>query len=235
MTHASDTPTGIFTEHYATREEWMHRATENYWRAKIDGMQLMNGDTLVLPETIHISVGFAGGSRMENINTRGCCWTRAASSDGANHIFISPALDDTAQILLTLGHELIHAALDCADGHRGRFAEVATRLGFTGSMTSSQAGTDLGMDLIVLAEELGEYPHGQLRVGVPVAPRVPVTPGGEAPVWITGGSSAGRAQTNRHVKVSCPSCPDYHLRMSRTMIAKALPLCGICGTAMGIE
>lgn len=209
-----------FTETSPTREGWLHRAIEIY-RARFTEVGYE------LPEKIHVSVGFSFGSKQESLHTRGCCWARAASVDEVNHIFISPALADTAQVLLTLLHECIHAALDCEDGHRKRFAEIATRFGFEGSMTSSQAGLDLGLELITLAETLGEYPHGQLRVGtpVPVTPGVPVPVGGGGGAWIT---SAGKAQRNRYHKVICPA-DGYTVRIAQKWIDAGLPSCGICG------
>jgi len=126
---------------------------------------------------------------------------------------------------------MIHAADDCASGHRGHFAEIATRAGFDGKMTSSHASMDLAAELLTLADELGDYPHGQLMVGVPVL--APVTPGGTPVIptaWVTTG---GRAQVSRWVKVSCPSVEHtYHVRMSRGMIALGTPRCGMCDEKM---
>lgn len=209
------------TETIPTREAWLHRAVEVY-RARFDEVGYP------LPEKLHVSVGFSYGSKAESQRTRGCCWERGASADNVNHIFISPQLADTAQVLLTLLHECIHATLDCEDGHRGRFAEIATRLGLVGKKTSSEAGVDLGLELITLAEVLGEYPHGQLRVGVPVTvtPGAPVTVGGGE--WIT---SAGKAQKNRYHKVVC-TADGYTVRIAQKWIDAGLPNCGICGEEM---
>src|SRR5438874_5624345 len=99
------------TETIPTREAWLHRAIEIY-RERFDQVGYP------LPEKLHVSVGFSYGSKAENSMTRGVCWKRVASADEVNHIFVSPQLADTAQVLPTLLHEYIHAALECEDGHR---------------------------------------------------------------------------------------------------------------------
>ena len=64
----------------------------------------------------------------------------SASADDVNHIFLGPQEGDPAAMLISLLHELIHAADDCQSGHKGAFAEAATRLGFEGPMTVKQFG-----------------------------------------------------------------------------------------------
>lgn len=206
------------TEH--TREAWLLAAVE-VLRPRFAEVGLP------LPEKVHVSVGFGGNSRAESANVLGVCWARRASDDGVNHIFISPELGDTARILDVLIHELIHAADDCASGHRGAFAEAATRLGLEGKMTATVASLPLAAEMIVLAEELGTYPHGALS-GYS-ARRAPKTPGdgGEAlpPV-----SSGPKGQGTRMLKVMCPA-DGYTVRTTAKWLAIGLPTCP-CGTEM---
>ena len=209
-----------------TREAWLRAAVEVFRPRFIEiGMPL--------PERVHVSVGFGSGARAESKAVRGVCWPRGASADGVNHVFISPTLGDGAengvgQVLLTLLHELIHVADDCRSGHKGAFAEAATRLGMIGKMTSSEASVDLAAELMVLAEELGPYPHGVLD---PTPVLVEVGTGG-APILV--GPSGPKVQTNRHAKVICPSTEHrpYSVRMSRGVAEDlGLPTCP-CGTPM---
>lgn len=214
-----------------TREAWLHAAIEVF-RPRFTEVGLP------LPEKVHVSVGFGKGARAESKNVRGVCWPRGASSDNVNHIFISPCLGDggengVGQVLLTLLHELIHAADDCLSGHQGTFAEVATRLGFEGKMTSSQASVELAADLMVLAEELGPYPHGVLN---PEPVLVEVGPNGEplaTPVLVT--PSGPKVQQNRHALALCPNTSHrkYACRISsQKMVAEmGLPFCP-CGVRM---
>ena len=147
-----------------TREAWLHRAIEAF-RPRFAEIGLP------LPGKLHVSVGFGYSSRAESKYILGQCWARRASADGVNHIFLGPQEGDPAGMLVSLLHELIHAADDCASGHKGAFAEAATRLGFEGPMTQTPPGIELTAEVITLAEALGPFPHARLD---PAAADVPV-------------------------------------------------------------
>jgi hypothetical protein len=208
-----------------TRELWLEQAIEIYWRAKFAEVGFP------LPERHHVSVGFGHGAKRESKYINAQCWSRIASKDGINHIFISPQVGDTAEVLALLGHELAHAALDSdegiQDGHTGRFAEIMTRLGFEGPMTSTAASDMLAMELFTVAAALGDYPHGALDVD---AARIPV----QTPETVPAGGGAKirtgpPTQTNRHVLLKCTEsecpCKGYAVRTSQRWIAVGLPSC----------
>lgn len=208
------------------RERWLEQAIETYWRPRFIEVGFP------LPERFHVSVGFGYGAKRENAKLLGQCWSGIQSDDGVNHIFISPEINDTAEVLRVLGHELIHAALDSdegiTDGHVKRFAEIATRLGFEGPMTETPCGMQLISELFTVAAALGEYPHGALQVKAPVRE---TTPAGKD--WRTGGGrvhTGPPAQTNRHIKCSCPCC-GYTVRTTAKWIALGAPRCP-AGTEM---
>jgi hypothetical protein len=47
------------------------------------------------------------------------------------------------------------------------------------------------------------------------------------------GCGQATVETTRMRLVKCPSCtPDYTARMSRKVLARGLPLCGVCGSRM---
>lgn len=211
------------TETRRTREAWLEEAI-TIMRPRFVEIGFP------LPERVHISIGFSYGAAKENATILGTTWKRAASEDAVNHVFISPEDSDTARILETLLHELIHVALDCEDGHRGRFAEAATRLGFTGPMTTTPSTIELAAELMVLAAELGEFPHGKLtpRQTVSVTPTDDTTGPGTTNVKITSGPAP---QKNRYHVVHCPA-DGYRVRLVTKWIDAGLPYCGICGTRM---
>jgi hypothetical protein len=216
MTSAANN--NIETDLSLTRERWLELAIETYFRSKFDQVGFP------LAARFHVSVGFGYGAKRENAKLLGQCWSRIQSADSVNHIFISPEIDDTMEVLRTLGHELIHSALDSdegiMDGHTKRFAEIATRLGFNGPMTQTPASIELQADLITVAAALGEYPHGALRVNVParVTSKDPAYTGG-------GRVHAGPPrQSNRHVKCECPCC-GYTVRTTHKWIAVGAPRC----------
>lgn len=220
-----------------TREAWLRAAVETF-RPRFE----MVGHPL--PAKVHVSVGFGHGAKAESRVIRGQCWSRAASADGVNHVFISPCLGEggdaglggVGQVLLTLLHELIHVSDDCVSGHKGAFAEIATRLGFEGKMTTSEASIELAAELMIIASELGEYPHGRLDVA-PVHVQVGVDPEGNPIIETTTGHSGPGTQTTRYLKATCFALDEnnricgYSVRITRKWADKGLPTCP-CGNAM---
>ncbi|MEV6638076.1 hypothetical protein AB0M54_45875 [Actinoplanes sp. NPDC051470] len=207
-----------------TRESWLRSAIEIFRPRFVE-------IGFPLPENVHISVGFPKGARAESGKILGVCYTRACSKDGVNHIFVSPESGDTTEILETVLHELVHAALDCEDGHKGRFAEAATRLGFEGPMTATPAGIALAVELMTIAETLGEYPHGQMEIPVRKAAPVGAPTGGGTTVKVSSGPGT---QTTRLIKVVCPvdGCDmaddkgnPYSGRFTRKQLDKGSPFC----------
>lgn len=206
-----------------TREAWLEAAVEVF-RPRFVSFGL------ALPERVHVSVGFSLGTRAENKFILGSTIARFASEDGANHVFISPEIGDTARVLETLLHELIHVADDNASGHKGKFAEIATRLGFEGPMTSTPAGLALAVELMTIAETLGDYPHGKLTIPVRTnaGSKVPAAVGGPKL------SSGPKPQTNRYHVAVCDGaeCDGYRVRLVAKHAQRGLPICGICGDRM---
>jgi hypothetical protein len=182
-----------------TREEWLSLATD---RMRLGMFKRCNS---VVPE-VRLSVGFPGGARTSARKAIGQYWPSQAARDGVPQVFISPVLEAPGDVLATLVHELVHAVHPTA-GHKGPFKALALALGLTGKMTATVAGPGLEVQLRVLAEELGPYPHGKLSL------------------------ADRKKQTTRMLKVSCPSCPDYVARMSRKAIEIGLPTCP-CGEQM---
>jgi len=204
-----------------TRERWLELAIDTYWRPRFAELGYP------LPERFHVSVGFGHGAKRESANIEAQCWSRTASADAVNHIFICPTVASTTHVLALLGHELAHAALDSdagiQDGHVKRFAAIMTQLGFEGPMTSTQTTAELEVDLVIVATELGDYPHGALdvtrartRTEVPV----PRGGGGGGPKIRTGPPP----QRSRRIKCECPCC-GYAVDTTRKWIALGAPRC----------
>jgi hypothetical protein len=199
-----------------TREAWLHAAIDVF-RPRFEAIGM------ALPERIHVSVGFGYGAKVESKIILGQTWARCTSEDGVNHLFISPREGDPAAILVTLLHELIHVADDCASGHKGAFAEAATRLGFCGPMTATPPSVDLAAELITIAEALGPFPHAALNpTAVPVP--VPVPPGGEAGPAVPTHSGPGK-QGTRMIKLTAAGCCGYTVRTTRKWLDEGLPKC----------
>lgn len=184
-----------------TREAWLVAAVDLF-------RPMFDACGSPLPETVRVSIGFPVG----NAKAIGQCWFEDASADKLRHIFISPALADTASkqgVLATLLHECAHAALPIKTGHRGPFAKLCTALGLQKPWTATTAGPELEKQLADIARKLGDFPHGALH-------RL----------------KRMKEQKNRHIKIVCESGCDYHLRGSSAMLDRAIPDCPECGGLM---
>lgn len=150
---------------------------------------------------VRVSCGWpGGGSPRKRI---GECWSRAASADKVNEIFISPLLDDPVTVLDVLVHELVHAVDDCASGHGKAFKQLGSAVGLEGKARSMGAGAELRGQLAVIAEELGPYPHAKMQL----RPKKPQT-AQKAQRWscyeCTGRFSFPKQQNER--PAYCPCC-----------------------------
>lgn len=200
-----------------TREAWLHKA--------IDALRPRFATAAMpLPDKIYISVGFGYGAKRESGKILGQCWARASSDDNVNHIFISPEVNETPRVLDILIHELIHAADDCRNGHKGPFAKAAKALGLQGKMTATTAGDALAADMAKVAKALGEYAHAALHAASKPLPRTaPGDPGPEA-APSTPPHSGPPTQTTRLIKVECPGC-GYTVRTTAKWLALGNPRC----------
>lgn len=139
-----------------TREEWLTYAAEIITD---DIITPTMGAEWVAP-TVRLSVGFLSNRATKAIAV---CYPRSASTDGVNEIFVSPTKSNSADILASVVHELIHAADDCASGHRNHFARVARAVGLEGKLTATYAGATLKARLETIVELIGQdIPHAAL-------------------------------------------------------------------------
>lgn len=211
MSEITDTRTDT-----ASREGWLTRA------GQVMRLMIEQVSGIKVPD-FHVSMGF-GGQRYER-GVRGICWHSSVSADGRNHVFISPELSDTGVVLSVLLHEMLHVALDNADGHTKRFSEYATRLGLLAPFTSARPDEALTAELMVMAAELGDFPHAALHVASrPADVPVQVDPAGN-PIEVPKVTSGPKAQTNRWFVFECPEHA-RPIRMSRGAAAEGAPFCG---------
>lgn len=207
----------------STRESWLESAIDAF-RPRFEEIGMP------LPERIHVSVGFGYGARRESAVILGQCWAKTASADGVNHVFISPELGDTAEVLAVLLHELIHAADDVQHGHKGPFAEAAVRLGLEGPMTATRASVELAFEMVAMAATLGDYPHGALQTVLAKVPTAP-TPKGEPTPRVHSGPAK---QGTRMRKVTCRAHVEdgecgYTVRTTSKWLEIGLPGCPLHG------
>jgi hypothetical protein len=181
-----------------TREQWLNLAldaTRKLFAAK---------GCAAVPTDARVSFGFpGGGSARKRI---GECWTRKMSSVGVNEIFISPVLTDQFKMVEVLVHEAVHAADDCASGHKKFFRTTAKAVGLEGKMTATHAGAELSAWIKATVERLPKIEHGSLNFG------------------------ARTKQKTLMLKIECPDCGCI-LRGTLKALNCGMPTCG-CGTEM---
>jgi len=146
----------------------------------------------------------------KRIRRIGECWSPGCSTQKTTEIFISPYLEDPAEVLATLVHEMCHAAVGVQVGHKGIFRKMALRVGLTGKMTATQAGDELKGKLARVIDRLGPYPHGKLDLST--------------------STNGDKKQKTRYHLVKCPDC-GYQVRVTQKWIEIGMPACP-CGQIM---
>lgn len=192
------------------REEWLTRGGSAILSKLI--LPKVTASNITEAKGWVVTCGWPSVKAMARSNRRvGECWTPESCGDGSTYqIFISPVLDvpveeDGYGVLPCLAHELVHAVVGTAAGHKGRFKEVARAIGLEGKLTATFAGEELAYYLGILADDLGAYPHSKLD-----ARHRPT-----------------KKQTTRMIKAICANC-GYTIRVARSWIEVGLPTCH-CG------
>ena len=184
---------------HQTREAWLVAATDAVrpWFAEA-------GKPLEAP--VRLAMGLPSVRALSSKNRRvGECWSATASTDGTHEIFISPVLADPVDIVGTVIHELVHAAVGLEAGHKAPFKRLATSLGLTGKMTATTVGDSLRDRLEPVLEALGPLPHARF----------------------TGQGSMRKKDGIRQLKTECPTC-GYIARTSQKWLdLGGAPFCPI--------
>jgi hypothetical protein len=171
------------------REQWLDKMTDCLRKG------LFKRNDLDIPE-VHVSTGFPSRKALGKRNrTIGQCWDGKASGDNLGHVFISPVLSDPMEVVETLAHELVHATVGTAAGHRKPFKDAATAIGLEGKMTATHGGDRFKALVQPYINRLGEYPQ----------PAFDPTQGGP------------KKQTTRLIKAECDEC-GLIVRITRTHI-----------------
>ncbi|GCE18632.1 SprT-like domain-containing protein [Dictyobacter kobayashii] len=116
---------------------------------------------------VRVSCGWPSrGGLGQGKHVIGQCFAQEVCADGVSQIFISPRISDSIQVLGTLLHEIIHAAVGCQYGHKKQFSQPAKRLGLVGPPTATQVGPQLREVLQTFVDQVGQYPHAPIVVQV---------------------------------------------------------------------
>lgn len=184
------------------REEWL-KAAEKLMTPWIEA------EGHEYPEKTRVACGWPKGGRQRI----GECWSNADSADQTFEMFISPALADASRVCDILLHEMVHAALGIAAGHKKPFKDLATALGLEGKMTATVAGEAL-----------------QARIAAEVLAVLPLYPH----ACLSAAEKAGKAKTYL-VKAECPDC-GYTVRTTQKWLDQVgAPICPCNDEPMGVS
>lgn len=139
---------------FKTREEWLKRAV------RILRPLLRKADITMRPRW-QVSMSLASTRK-----AIGQCWYEGSSSSGRTaNILICPTLGDPVEVLDTLLHEMIHAALPYGVHHGPKFVRACKAIGMTQNKpTSAAACPALRSELARVAAFLGPFPHDAMVV-----------------------------------------------------------------------
>lgn len=190
-------------QHHSTREAWLNDVAQ----------RMRPAFTTVgapLPKTVRVTM-----SLTKNRKHVGVCYAPTCSADGHTEILIRLDRHQPEEVAAILVHELVHAAVGTACGHKGRFATVAKALGLEGKMTSTTAGPELKKRLAPVLASVGPFPH--------------------APLDWNGARSGPKKQGTRLLKCECDIC-GYLCRVTSKWIDSAgAPVCPTCMRNMTLE
>jgi len=178
------------------REEWLNKAAEMM-------APDFSGANLTLPEKIYISVGLTQTRcSPTSSGSVGVTWHNA-SDEGIYHVFISPVLSESIEVLGVLRHELIHCCFDAGVGHRKPFGDACKKLGLVRPWTATSVSEEL-------EEEFKEK-------------YIPVLGEYSQPLF---DNTTSAKPGSRLLKASC-RC-GYVVRITRKWADQALPDCPLC-------
>lgn len=113
-----------------------------------------------VPANIRVSIGIP--KQRGKGKAIGQCWAATCTSDNHFEIFVSPVLQTSHEVFGTLVHEMVHAVVGLAAGHKGEFKTCALKMGLEGKMTSTTMGSQLTGFCDWFTNYNGHYPAGGL-------------------------------------------------------------------------
>lgn len=162
-----------------------------------------------IPNNVRVSIGIPKGMHGSK-KAIGQCWPDTVSFDGHYEIFSSPELSKEVDVLETIAHELIHATVGMAAGHKGLFKLCALDVGFVGPMASTPSGPKMTDAIKRIINSIGYYPAGKIDI------------------------SQRKKKATYLLKCECPSC-GYTVRTTARWLAEGDPICPVDKIGMEVE
>jgi len=110
-----------------------------------------------------VTCGWPSKAAFGRVRRVGECHSPKTSKAGIHELFVSPCLDDPAEVAGTLAHEMAHVAAGVEAGHGKGFIAVCRYVGLTkGRPGSVMPGLHLADRLREITDALGLYPHSAI-------------------------------------------------------------------------
>jgi hypothetical protein len=120
------------------------------------------------PETVAVTWGFPSkNATSRRKRTVGQCFggnSVRGKIEGGRAILVSPVIEKPLEVLDTLLHEMIHAALPPDVGHRAPFSQLCKRVGLVKPWTATTPSKELKEKLEGYLKKLDPWPVGHLFV-----------------------------------------------------------------------
>lgn len=186
-----------------TREQWLNKI------AGACAKQIFKPAGYDVPKNIRYTCGFPSKGALARRSQRiGECWSDSASGDNTFEISVSPVIAEGLRAADIIVHEMVHATVGLAAGHKGPFRKCAESIGLIGKMTATVASDELKVKLSKIIETVGPYPHAGLRA-----------------------SNGFRVATKGMVKLECPCCKSegerFIVRIGEHSLKRGAPICPI--------
>jgi len=148
---------------YVDRETWLNAAAVLMQQLVFTDAGISAGtwEAVRYRITCGFPLGYRGSRNGKRV-TLGQAFDPSISADGTYEVCVNPIMDQPADVLATLAHEMVHVHCGIECGHRGEFRRIATAIGLTGKMTATVAGSKLAAKLADIADQLGPYPHAKI-------------------------------------------------------------------------
>ncbi len=205
-----------------TREAWLME------RLYMDLAPIFEAAGLTMPP-VRISCGWTGTGH-EGC-TLGVCYDTSMSKARVHEIFVSPAIEDSAEVLAVLMHELAHAVAGTKAAHGPDYGKVCSLVGLTKANRDGKgqwpeqafAGDALMQTLRAIVANCDAYPHASLEPLPPPPPQVVTVDSGQA----AQPTPSAKPQGTRLLKAECGEC-GYVVRITMKWATRGLPACPVC-------
>lgn len=151
---------------------------------------------------VKVSAGWPSSKAFSKKSRRlGECWHHESIEQESSHVFITPYLSDTVDVLAVLVHELGHAILPKEAQHKKLFKQYMRDVDLVGKATQTEAGETLKAFMDIVIAHIGPYPHTSIDK-IPKEKKQTT----RLRLWICAGCDIKLRVAKDDLKVQCLDC-----------------------------